>query len=101
MVAGRLMRITAATNSTYSNPDPLASIVATPLMTTPSGGMTDWNFVSIDLTAHTGTELLSFLAWGNNGNTVNLPPMVFLTGVDSGPASYRSPHLCLSSVQPF
>lgn len=72
-------------DSTYSNPDVNASVVATPLMTTPSGGMTDWNFVSITLVADATSDLLSFLAWGDNGNTVNLPPMVFLTGVNSGP----------------
>jgi len=70
-------------DSTYSNADPTASVVATPLMTTPSGGMTDWNFVSVSLTADATSDLLSFLAWGDNGNTVNLPPMVFLTGVNS------------------
>jgi hypothetical protein len=69
--------------STYSNADPLASIAATPLMHTASHGLTDWNFVSVDLTAHATDELLSFLAWGNDGTTANLPPMVFLTGVNS------------------
>ncbi len=70
-------------DSTYSNADPLASVVATSLMTTPSGGTTPWQAVSVNLTAHATNELLSFLAWGNNGNTVNLPPMVFLTQVDT------------------
>jgi hypothetical protein len=69
--------------SSYSNADPTASTAATSLMSTPSGGMTDWNFVSVNLTADSTTDLLSFLAWGDNGNTVNLPPMVFLTGVNS------------------
>jgi hypothetical protein len=72
-------------NSYYSNADATASIVATSLMNTPSGGMTDWNYVSIDLTADASDQLLSFLAWGNNGNTANLPPMVFLAGVNSRP----------------
>jgi hypothetical protein len=70
-------------DSTYSNADLTASIVATPMMTTPSAGMTDWNYVSINLTADSTSDLLSFLAWGDNGNTVNLPPMVFLAGVNS------------------
>ena len=47
--------------------------------------MTDWNYVSVDLTADAPNQLLSFLAWGNNGTTANLPPMVFLTGVNSPP----------------
>jgi hypothetical protein len=69
--------------STYSNADPSASVVATPLMSTPSGGMTDWNYVSVNLTADSTSDLLSFLAWGDDGTTNNLPPMVFLTGVNS------------------
>ncbi|HYP68016.1 MAG TPA: PEP-CTERM sorting domain-containing protein [Thiobacillaceae bacterium] len=70
-------------NSSYSNTDPTASIVATPLMSVPSQGMVDWNYVTVDLTADASTQLLSFLAWGNNGNTANLPPMIFLAGVNS------------------
>ncbi len=77
--------------STYSNADPSASIVATSLMHTPSGGMTDWNFVSVDLTADATSDLLSFLAWGNNGTTANLPPMVFLAGVNSEPGLNNAP----------
>jgi len=77
-------------DSTYSNPDPNASIVATPLMTTPPGGMTDWQYVTVTLKADATTDLLSFLAWGDNGNTVNLPPMVFLTGVNS-PSGLNTP----------
>jgi len=77
-------------NSFYSNPDPTASTVATSVMNTPSGGMTNWNFVSVNLTADATTDLLSFLAWGDNGNTANLPPMVFLTGVNS-PAGLTVP----------
>jgi hypothetical protein len=74
--------------STYS--DPGASIATTALMSTPSGGLTDWNFVSLNLTASASTQLLSFLAWGDNGTTNNLPPMVFLTGVNS-PAGLNTP----------
>ena len=70
-------------DSTYSDTDPTASIATTPLMTTPSGGLTDWNFVSVNLTADAATDVLSFLAWGDDGNTVNLPPIVFLAGVNS------------------
>lgn len=69
--------------SSYSNADPTASIKLTPLMSTPSGGLTDWNYVTLDLTADSSSDLLSFLAWGDNGSTVNLPPMVFLAGVNS------------------
>jgi hypothetical protein len=54
-------------------------------MTVPSGGGVAWEFVSVNLTADATTDLLSFLAWGDNGSTINLPPMAFLTGVDSPP----------------
>jgi hypothetical protein len=77
-------------DSTYSNADPGASIVATSPMTTPSGGLTDWQFVSVNLTADSTSDLLSFLAWGDNGDTVNLPPIVFLAGVNS-PAGLTTP----------
>ena len=66
----------------YSN-DPTASIAASQLMTTPSAGVTPWEYVSVDLTADASTQLLSFLAWGDNGSTINLPPIVFLSGVNS------------------
>ncbi len=66
----------------YSNPDPGASIVATPLMSTTSGSFTPWQYVTVNLTADSSTQLLSFLAWGDGGSTVNLPPMVFLAGVN-------------------
>ena len=49
-------------------------------MSTPSGGLTDWNYVTVNLTADSATDVLSFLAWGDGGSTVNLPPIVFLTG---------------------
>ena len=70
-------------DSTYSNADPLADVQASALMVTPSAGTTPWQQVTMQLTAHTSDELLSFLAWGDNGNTVNLPPIVFLTGVNT------------------
>jgi PEP-CTERM motif len=77
--------------STYSNTDPSASIVATSKMTTPSGGLTTWNYVSVDLTADAATQYLSFLAWGNDGTTANLPPIAFLTGVNSAPGLVPEP----------
>ncbi len=68
---------------TYSSTDPNASIAPPQLMNVPTGTAVGWEFVSVNLTADATTELLSFLAWGNNGSTVNLPPMAFLSGVDS------------------
>jgi len=69
----------------YSNSDPTASIALSPLMTIPTGTAVGWNYVSVNLTADSTTDLLSFLAWGDNGSTVNLPPIAFLAGVNSPP----------------
>ena len=69
----------------YYSTDPNASIAASQLMVVPSGGTVGFNFVSVNLTAHAPSELLSFLAWGDNGSTINLPPIAFLAGVDSPP----------------
>jgi hypothetical protein len=55
----------------------------TALMNTPSGGLHAWEKVSMDFVASATSETLSFLAWGDNGNTTNLPPTVFLAGVNS------------------
>ena len=67
---------------TYFNADPNASVVATQLMHVPSQGGVPWELVTVSLTADATSDLLSFLAWGDNGNTTNLPPIAFLTGVD-------------------
>jgi hypothetical protein len=55
----------------------------TSLMNTPSQGMAPWELVSMDFVADATSETLSFLAWGDNGSTTNLPPTVFLAGVNS------------------
>jgi PEP-CTERM motif len=55
----------------------------TALMNTPSQGVHGWELVSMDFLASASSETLSFLAWGDNGNTTNLPPTVFLAGVNS------------------
>jgi hypothetical protein len=67
----------------YYNTDSKASIKQSPLMNVPSNGVVGWEAVSLDFVADAATQELSFLAWGNNGSTVNLPPMAFLAGVDS------------------
>lgn len=53
------------------------------LMNTPSQGYYPWNEVHLNLLATAATETISFLAWGDNGNTTNLPPTVFLAGVNT------------------
>ncbi len=83
--AGLTVNNTGTGTDTYSNADPNASIVTSPLMSVPSGGTVGWNYVTVDLTADAASDTLSFLAWGDNGNTTNLPPMAFLAGVDSPP----------------
>lgn len=67
----------------YYSTDSNADIEASQLMTTPSAGVTPWQYVSVNLKADSTTDLLSFLAWGDNGSTINLPPIVFLSGVNS------------------
>jgi hypothetical protein len=77
----------------YSDPgDPHASIVASTLMTVPAGNPTattgnvvGFSYVSVSVTADATSDYLSFLAWGDNGNTANLPPMAFLAGVNAPP----------------
>jgi hypothetical protein len=78
------MSISCCTSTrTYFNTDPNASVVASTLMNVANHGTVGWNYVTVNLTADSTSDLLSFLAWGDNGNTANLPPMAFLTGVDS------------------
>ncbi len=55
------------------------------LMNTPSQHNFDWNFQTLTFTANATSEVLTFLAWGNGGSTVNLPPTVFLEGVNTPP----------------
>jgi hypothetical protein len=67
------------------------------IMNTPSEGVHPWQEVSMNLLATATTETLSFLAWGNNGNTTNLPPTVFLAGVNT-PAAPEPASLALLGV---
>jgi hypothetical protein len=69
--------------ATYKNADAGASTVATHLMNTASHGVYNWEQVTINLVADSTTDILSFLAWGNGGSTINQPPTVFLAGINS------------------
>jgi hypothetical protein len=71
--------------STYYNIDAGASIATSQLMNVPYAGAVGWQYVSVNLKADASTELLSFLAWGDKGGSVNLSPIAFLSGFDSGP----------------
>jgi hypothetical protein len=61
------------------------------LMSTPSQTNVDWNSVTMSFTPTAsdflpnGDAILTFLAWGDAGNTTNLPPTVFLEGVNTPP----------------
>ena len=60
------------------------------LMMTPSEMNVNWNSVTLSFTPTAaeltgGTAVLTFLAWGDNGSTTNLPPTVFLEGVNTTP----------------
>jgi hypothetical protein len=64
--------------------------VDSPLMTNLSDRNTDWNNVNMSFTPTAanlsgGSAVLTFLAWGDNGSTTNLPPTVFLEGVNTPP----------------
>ena len=72
---------TYGTVDTYSNPG--SEIEVTHLMHTPSQGVSPWEQVTMTFTATAASETLRFLAWGNNGSEVNLPPTVFLAGVNT------------------
>ena len=59
------------------------------LMNTPSEMNHDWESVNLSFTPtasdflSNGDAVLTFLAWGNNGSDINLPPTVFLEGVNT------------------
>jgi hypothetical protein len=71
-------------------------------MSTPGEGNVDWNSVLLKFTPTaadltnilpngTGTAVLTFLAWGDSGNTTNEPPTVFLEGVNTTPIPAPEP----------
>ena len=77
--------------ASYSTSDPTASVAQSALMSVVSGGIQNWEFTSVTLVADAPNDLLSFLAWGNNGNTTNLPPMAFLGNVNAPPGLTPEP----------
>ena len=63
---------------------PITYTVNETIMHTPSQGVTLWNLVTLDLIApQNGDNLLQFLAWGNSGSNANIPPTLFLAGVNT------------------
>ena len=76
----------------YRSSDLTGSIAASQLMgPIPTGSTIGWEYVSVNLTADAKTDLLSFLAWGDNGNTTNLPPIAFLSGVNAAAGLVPTP----------
>jgi hypothetical protein len=79
------------------------------IMNTPSQANIDWNSVNMSFTptvadltnttttgsgptaVTTGSAILTFLAWGDSGQTSNLPPTVFLEGVNTTPIPAPEP----------
>lgn len=73
------------------------------LMSTPSEGNVDWNSVNLTFTPSAsdltgGSAILTFLAWGDSGSTTNLPPTVFLEGVNTTPTVPEPATLSLLGV---
>jgi hypothetical protein len=68
----------------YTYSDPSGSVVASPLMNVVSQGFHPWEEVTVNLTADDPNDVLTFLAWGDNGNTANLPPIAFLDIAGNG-----------------
>ena len=65
------------------------------LMNTPSQHNINWNSVTMSFTPtaaelNNGSAVLTFLAWGDGGSTTNLPPTVFLEGVNTPPERARA-----------
>lgn len=75
--------VDCSTNPCTTSTSGLTTEYDTALMNTPTEGVHAWEQVSLNVVATAGTDTLSFLAWGDNGSTTNLPPTVFLAGVNS------------------
>lgn len=73
------------------------------LMNNASEMNVDWNSVNLTFTPASadlnhGSAVLTFLAWGDNGSTTNLPPTVFLEGVNTTPVVPEPTTLSLLGV---
>ena len=76
------------------------------LMNTPSQQNIDWNSVTMSFTPtaaelNNGSAVLTFLAWGDGGSTTNLPPTVFLEGVNTPPISTPEPSTWAMMIMGF
>jgi PEP-CTERM motif len=76
------------------------------LMNTPSEHNINWNNVTMSFTPtaaelNKGSAVLTFLAWGDGGSTTNLPPTVFLEGVNTPPISAPEPSTWAMMIMGF
>lgn len=75
-----------------------------PLMSDGSMMNVDWSSVNLSFTPTSAdlgggsSAVLTFLAWGDNGSTTNLPPTVFLEGVNTTPTVPEPATLSLLGV---
>jgi hypothetical protein len=70
----------------YALGDANGSVAVSPLMSVASESYAPWEQVTVSLKADASNDLLTFLAWGDNGNTANLPPIAFLDIAANGAA---------------
>jgi PEP-CTERM motif len=76
------------------------------LMNTPSQQNINWNSVNLSFTPtaaelNNGSAVLTFLAWGDGGSTTNLPPTVFLEGVNTPPTNVPEPSTWAMMIMGF
>jgi hypothetical protein len=84
---------------TYAYSDPNGSVTTPGVVNVPNQGVSPWQQVTVNLTADATNDVLTFLAWGNNGSTVNVPPIAFLDiGANGAPAAPEPASLSLLVV---
>lgn len=86
--SGSSCSVTGATNNVEED---------STLMNDDAARNVDWQSVTLSFTPQSndflpdGDAILTFLAWGDGGSTVNEPPTVFLEGVNTPPVSVPEP----------
>jgi len=88
-VPGSVFNTSAIGNGydSYTYSDSKGSVATTPLANVPNEGISPWNQVTVSLKADASNDVLTFLAWGDNGSTVNVPPIAFLDIANNGAPS--------------
>lgn len=79
-------QLSGGTNAS-SNLNCNGSGASTPTVSLPSHGFSGWEYETVNLTANSPTEVLSFLAYGN----VQVPPFALLDGVTMDPTPTPEP----------